>query len=137
MKNIAKIDHINLTVGDYEKTKSFYEELFGFEAVEEGIREDNGKKWGILKLGESTIALSGKDANLKDATESEGIFHRINHFGLRIFDRRRWEEKIKKLKIKLYYNSPVEYPHSTSWYINDPNGHEIEVSIWKNNKMIF
>lgn len=56
------------------------------------------------------------------------IHHKIFHFGLRIIDADAWRALVFSRKIPVHYGGPVEYPHSLSWYINDPSGHEIEVS---------
>ncbi len=56
--------------------------------------------------------------------------HGINHFGLRISDRKAWEETVEREKITVMYDGEVHWPHSSSWYITDPTGYEIEVALW-------
>jgi len=66
---------------------------------------------------------------LEDEGES-GAYHQIYHFGLRIRDRKAWEQTVSREKLETYYGSPVRYPHSHSWYVTDPTGHMIEVALW-------
>ena len=63
--------------------------------------------------------------------------HQINHFGFRITDKKEWVERIKKYDLSILFGGPIQYPHSTSWYLEDPSGHEIEVSYTENDSMVF
>lgn len=134
MKNsIAKLDHINFTVNNLQESITWYQKVFHFELVESG-RSAKGKRWGILKSGDSMLAIT--EYPEKKVYEGEE-FHQSYHFGLRLDDAKEWQEKIDKYQLKTYYMSPVKYPHSTSWYVKDPTGNEIEVAIWKNNEIRF
>ena len=134
MKNQnAILDHINFSVNSFDKTVKWYQRIFNFKLVENGQRED-GNKWGIIKNGNSMFAFTEYLKKKLHIGESE---LKINHFGLRLEDKDEWEEKLEKYKLQTYYGSPVRYENSTSWYVKDPSGHEIEVSIWKNNKVVF
>ncbi len=63
--------------------------------------------------------------------------HGINHFGLRITDRTAWEEIVDREKIEVLYDGPTRWSHSTSWYISDPTGYEIEVALWDDDMVAF
>ena len=133
MKNKkARIDHINFSIKNFDESVRWYQDIFNFELVEEG--ESEGIHWGILKNGENMLALSEYPG--KDLIRSNDI-HKIYHFGIRLVDRMEWEETINKHMLKTFYGSPIDHPHSTSWYIQDPTGHEIEVSIWDNDEVRF
>ncbi len=127
---MVSLDHINMTVEDLEKSLSFYEKLFDFKVVESG--EHKGYPFAIIRNEDSMLCLY--QAQGKEQPESSQT-HKVYHFGLRVKDKNKWEEHLK--------NSGVtpslvwDYPHSKSWYINDPTGHEIEVSYWHNNQIRF
>lgn len=121
-----KLDHINLTVKNFEKTLKWYAELFDYKLVEEGLKED-GSKWGIIKNENSTIAIG--ERNFKDGVSES---HRINHFGFRIMNIQDFKQKVLKMGLVSLYDGPVSYPHCQSWYFADPTGHEIEMSYWEN-----
>ena len=63
--------------------------------------------------------------------------HQINHFGITLTHEKEWIENIKKHNIEVMYGGQIEHKYSTSWYVVDPTGHEIEVSHWKNNNIKF
>jgi catechol 2,3-dioxygenase-like lactoylglutathione lyase family enzyme len=128
-KEKVSLDHLNLTVKNFAESVAWYGRVFGFELVEEGMDDDG--PWGILRSGDSMLCIyeSPKRTLLEDDGES-GAYHQIYHFGLRITDRKAWEETVKKENLETYYGSPVRYPHSQSWYITDPTGYMIEVALW-------
>lgn len=125
------LDHLNLTVKDFDKTAKWYSDIFGHKLVEQGVKED-GSKWGILSDQKSHIAITERE--LKN-NANEG--YNINHFGFKVQNLEKFKAILKKFKLKTYYNSPIHYPHSISWYIEDPSGHEIEFSYWPNDKITF
>ena len=134
MKNdIATLDHLNFTVSDFEESVDYYKSRFGFSLVEKGTTIED-RPWGILKAGETMLAIS-EQPDLKKLMPED--HHRINHFGFRLSDENAWLETLDEFNMKTYYGSPVRYPNSTSWYVSDPNGYTIEVSIWKNNEVKF
>ena len=63
--------------------------------------------------------------------------HAIKHFAFRIKDRGLWERTVEKEGLRLYYGGAIDYPHSQSWYVHDPNGYEIEVAAWDEGRARF
>lgn len=131
----ASLDHLNLTVRSFEETADWYGKVFGFEIAEQGLYE--GRPWGVLRSGDSMLCLyESPDRTSPDDDETER-FHKIYHFGLRIHDRDAWEAIVREWKLRIYYGSPMQYPHSTSWYVADPTGHMIEVALWDDDQVQF
>ena len=128
----ATLDHLNLTVTSFERTVAWYKKVFGFEVVEQGMEEDG--PWGVLKNGDSMLCVY--ESPKRDILDSER-FHQIYHFGLRIENREQWEQTLRQESIPTHYGSPVQYPHSTSWYVTDPSGYRIEVALWNKNEIRF
>lgn len=131
--NIAKLDHINFTVENFNETVKWYKNIFNFDLVESGFNL-KGNKWGILKSGDTMLAIT-EYPNRKSYIDDS--YHKVYHFGLRLIDKSEWLKKLKAFRLETFYSSPVNYPNSTSWYVKDPTGHEIEVAIWNQNKVIF
>ncbi len=127
-----EIDHINMTVANLAASKDWYQRLFGFVEVESGVSDDG--PWSIIRNGSSMLCLY--QHNLAAPDSNDGA-HRVYHFGLRVHDRAAWEALIAREKLKVMYGGAYRYPHSTSWYVIDPSGYEIEVSYWDNDQITF
>ena len=117
---IQHLDHLNMTVTDLAKSIAWYGRIFGFEVVEQGLRDDT--PWAIIRSGEAMLCLyehpqrHGPDRFLQD----EGQRHVIYHYGFRITDREQWLEKVAAEGLELEFGGEMEWPHSSSWYISDP-----------------
>jgi len=136
--DIAGFDHLNLTVRDFGESVAWYRRLFRFELVEEGVRE--GVRWGILRSagarGTAMLCIYERPEYGKADPEALGghRLHGIRHFGLRIEDEGEWRALVEREKIE---TEEMCWPHSTSWYVNDPTGYEIEVAHWKGGRIRF
>jgi catechol 2,3-dioxygenase-like lactoylglutathione lyase family enzyme len=129
--SVTHLDHLNLTVRDFEETASWYGRVFGFEVVERET-DAQGRPWGVLRAGDALLCIyEHKDFRFEDS-DARGARHAhgVNHFGLRITDRADWEKTMEREGIEPEYGGAVSWPHSTAWYIQDPTGYEIEVALW-------
>lgn len=124
------LDHINLSVENLEHSIQWYQNTFGFELVEKGKHKDT--PYAIVRNNESMLCMYELPGKQKpEASET----HKIYHFGLRIKDPVVWEKQIDEQKINIHHD--WDYPHSKSWYLFDPSGHEIEVCYWHNDVIKF
>ena len=132
---VKHLDHLNLTVRDFEETADWYRRVFGFEVVQDEVSD--GVRWGVLRSGEAMLCIYERaDKQAPDAYES--VAHTIRHFGLRITDRDEWERTMKREQVEVSYGGgPVRWPHSTAWYVTDPTGYEIEVALWDEDRVRF
>lgn len=127
---LEKIDHLNMTVANLEESIHWYGKVFGFEKKEAGVIR--GHPWAIIAVNDFMLCMYENPRLQNPGDEpiegpTKGV-HRLNHFGIRIRDRQAWEDALKTHQIKINYGQRIAYPRSTSWYIMDPSGHEIEVS---------
>lgn len=130
-----KLDHINLTVRNIEESREWYKKMFDFLPVERGISPQS-RKFEILARNDFMICMSEyKDQNNDDGQIRQN--HRIYHFGVRVDNEEEWINRINTFKVRIKYNAVYQYPHSRSWYVEDPNGHEIEVSFTKEPQLVF
>jgi len=112
------IDHLNLEVKDLDESFKFYKDLFGFE-----LREDQpGENSKII--GNDAVKLCLYEIPGFTKYEKNGY----HHFGLHIKNFDDVLVKCKEMGLKIYYGGPLEWEHSTSIYIQDPNGYEIELT---------
>jgi|SRR3972149_7673489 len=112
------IDHLNMEVIDLEETVDFYSKLFGFEILKEQP-EENSKIIGNEKIKLCLYETSGFKGYTKKG------FH---HFGLHIENFDNIIKKCKEMGVEIFYGGPLRWEKSTSIYIKDPNGYEIELT---------
>jgi len=135
--HLKNIDHINLTVADFDETVAWYGRVFGFKLVEEAMQDET--RWGVIRHGDAMICIyEFPECQYEDRfVQRAAGRHGINHFGLRITDRQAWQNVIEKEGLTVLYGGPVTWPHSTSWYVTDPTGWEIEVAVWQQDTITF
>ncbi|MDZ4835855.1 MAG: VOC family protein [Candidatus Melainabacteria bacterium] len=133
--NVKHLDHLNMTVRSLDETEDWYKRVFGFVLVESGLRGD--MKWGIFKSGDAMLCVYEYPDLKHPEKAASNAPHTINHFGLRITDRDKWEGTVKREKLRVGYGGEVRYPTSSSWYVVDPTGYEIEVALWDHDVVTF
>lgn len=122
MIGVNRIDHINMKVRDLAASKAFYGRVFGFEAKDEGI--SGGRPWAVLGTqGKAYLCLY----EVPDLALG-GDAQRISHFGFHVADFATVQEGLAALGVRVRYGGAVDYGASRSLYIEDPSGHEIELS---------
>jgi catechol 2,3-dioxygenase-like lactoylglutathione lyase family enzyme len=127
MIRVSAIDHVNLQVGDLDASIQFYCHIFGFKLLEDGRKTSPGG-WAIVgRPGAACIAL----AAAKDLGLAQG--KRIVHFGLVIDDAQSALAILERENVHIVPRGPggsaiLPYPRSQSIYIQDPDGHEIELT---------
>lgn len=132
---VKHLDHLNLSVSSFNDSLNFYQKLFGFEVVEYHHHDPRFKRtWGVLRSGEALLCLYEYPER---KLESDNSQHRVNHFSFRITDAATFEALAKDLEVEIQYGGAVQYPHSQSWYLNDPSGYEIEVVCWNDDRIRF
>ena len=127
-----QLDHINMTVNNLRESIQWYKNLFSFELMEKGISANNNS-FAILRNGNSMLCLY-EFPHFKSPSENM-TYHKSFHFGLRINNRNEWEKIIEQKKVEVTHTA--SYPHSFSWYILDPSGHEIEIVSWNKDQIKF
>lgn len=134
--NVKHLDHLNLTVGSFDGSADWYRRVFGFEVVQDEVT-DEGVRWGVLRSGDAMLCIY-EHPDKKSPRAYEDDRHTIRHFALRITDREAWERTLEREKIECGYGGgAVAWPHSTAWYVSDPNGYEIEVALWDDDTVRF
>ncbi len=132
MSPVKHLDHLNLTVHDLEETQRWYRAVFGFDRVESGVHL--GRPWAILRAGEALLCVY---EHPERSAPGEGPAHTVNHFSLRLHDPADFLARVAAEGVGVRYGGAVEWPHSTSWYVADPSGYEIEVVHWRDDRIRF
>lgn len=125
-----RLDHLNLTVADLDATIDWYVRVFGFGVVERAVQD--GVPWAVLRAGDSMLCIyEYPDREFLGRFDLDARrLHGLNHFSLRIEDEGEWAGIVERESLEVLYGGVVEWPHSRSWYVKDPTGHEIEVTSW-------
>jgi len=131
---VKHLDHLNLTVRDFDETADWYNRVFGFEIVEDKV-DDEGVRWGVLRGGEALLCIY-EHPDLEFQRRPKGL-HLMAHFGLRITDREEWERTLERERLELDWGGITRWPHSYAWYVNDPTGWQIEVALWDDDTVAF
>jgi len=112
------IDHLNMEVINLNETVEFYNKLFGFEVIKEQP-EDNSKI-----IGNDKVKLC-----LYETEDFHGYTKKgFHHFGLHVENFEDVIHKCTEMGIEIYYGGPLKWEKSSSIYIKDPNGYEIELT---------
>ncbi len=122
MLNISHVDHLNLNVSNLEKSILFYQEVFGFKIYEEG-ESSTGNPYKIIGSPSSLFLCLYESEKVQQARI-------LNHIGIHILnDLEETLEELNKRGIPISYGDGIiDYPHSRSLYIADPDGNQIELS---------
>ena len=135
------IDHVNFTVRDFDESADWYARVFGFELVERDVQD--GQPWGVLRSeggrGSAMLCIyQAPNREMLDGSQRrDRKLHGFAHFALRIHDKDEWLKTIEREKLEVPYDGAIEWPHSQSWYIKDPTGYEIEVTLWADETIRF
>ena len=118
MLKISRIDHINIEVNDLKKSIMFYKNLFGFE-----IRKTQPEENSVI-IGNDKVKLCLYETDGFRKYQKKGY----HHFGLHVENFDDIISKCTEMGIKIFYGGPLNWEKSTSIYIQDPDGYEIELS---------
>lgn len=118
MLNVTGIDHLNMDVKDLKETVEFYQKLFGFEVIKEQPEQDS------KIIGNEKVKLCLYENPDLNEYKKNGF----NHFGFHINNFEEVIEKCTELGIEIFYGGPIKWEKSSSIYIKDPNGYEIELA---------
>ena len=133
----TKLDHLNFTVRDLKESIAWYRKVFGFELVERGNNGDS--PYAIIKSGDTMLCLyETQERKFLDRFKmTDRNIHNINHFALRVDDKEEWERVVEENNIEVDFGGEYRYDNSSSWYINDPTGYQIEVVLWDDDEIRF
>lgn len=132
-----QLDHLNLSVTHIETSKAWYKQLFGFEEKERGVLE-SGVPWSIIQSEDAMLCMYERAGFVKadNLEERSAQKHTINHFAFRVRDLAAIKANVIKHNATMIYDE-VHWPNSTSIYLVDPTGYEVEVTEWKDDRIQF
>jgi lactoylglutathione lyase len=134
---VQQIDHLNMTVKNLVESVRFYREFFGFEVVEEGGPQDP-YPWVIIRSKSAMLCLY-EHPGLRTSRRfpTPPVVQEVRHFAFRILDGPAFEALCQEKGVEFLFGGPVRWPHSTSYYIEDPTGHQLEIVAWDGDEIRF
>ncbi len=132
---VKQLDHLNMSVINFDETVDWYARVFGFELVEKSTL--NGRTWGVIKSGDALLCIyEWPDREMASvSTMGPGKHYGIAHYGLRITDAEAWEATMEREGVAV--DDVVDWDYSKSWYLKDPTGYQIEVAFWNDDRIAF
>jgi catechol 2,3-dioxygenase-like lactoylglutathione lyase family enzyme len=113
------LNHLNLTVPDVSRTRSFFETYFGFKTV---VNRDDGRL--IVMLDESGFVLTLNNFAGSAEVEYPGAFH----VGFMQENRERVDEMYRRLTADGFEaKAPHEFHGGWTFYFRAPGGFLVEV----------
>lgn len=116
------IDHLNRYVSDVEKHTSFYTDVLGYELIGRGVKSD-GSRYAIL-------AGSGHELYISEKPGSGCGETMVRHIGYAVGDADALLDRLKKSGIAGSETEIVVKEYSRQFYLEDPDGNEIDVIQW-------
>lgn len=119
--------HVGLNVSDIQRSRKFYQEVFGFQVLRESLQP--GREWVFLSNGDKLPITLWQ--------QSKGSFDKqrpgLHHLSFQVQDMdavRTFENKLKALDVSFQYDGIV--PHSEGAqsggiFFNDPDGIRLEI----------
>lgn len=125
---ISQLDHLNLSISNFDETVAWYRRILGFTPVESGVQ--SGQRWCILRAGEAMLCLY-------DAPDTVGRSGGFNHLALRIRDRAALERSLREHQVPINHGGLWRHPHSDAYYLVDPAGNHLELVLWDQDQVSF
>lgn len=123
--NLTTIHHVAIIVSDYEKSRTFYVDLLGFEVIREHYREDRGDYKLDLKLGDAELEIFGIKNAPKRPSYPEACG--LRHLAFKVEN---IEETIADLKKRGIETEPIRIDSFTGekmTFFFDPDGLPLEL----------
>jgi catechol-2,3-dioxygenase len=119
--------HIGLNVSDLDRSKKFYQEVFGFTAV--GESREEGRRFVFLGQEDKLVLTLWQQAEGRFEKGHTGLHH-LSFQVSAIQEVQKASQKLKEMNVPLIYNGIV--PHSEGaqsggLYFEDPDGIRLEI----------
>lgn len=116
-----RLEHVNLTVADIERSIGFYSRLFGLEVRWRGHTNGGLPAVHLGKEDWYLAIFEGEARPIEVDYEHTGF----NHFGVVVDDLGVAKEALAELGTPISFEP--EYEPGRRLYVFDPDGHEIEI----------
>ena len=119
--------HIGLNVSDLDRSKNFYQEVFGLAAV--GESREEGRRFAFLSQEDKLVLTLWQQAEGRFEKRHPGLHH-LSFQVASIQEVQKAAQKLKALNVPLIYDGIVphaEGAQSGGLYFEDPDGIRLEI----------
>jgi lactoylglutathione lyase len=119
--------HVGLNVSDLERSKRFYQDVFGFVVAGESLEE--GKRFALLGDGSKLVLTLWEQSEGRFAAGSPGLHH-LSFQVPSMADVEESEKKLKDLGARFHHHGTVahgEGAKSGGIFFEDPDGIRLEI----------
>lgn len=120
---VTRIEHVNVTVTDPERTARLMEELFGWLVRWRGPARDGGRTVHVGTDDHYVALYTGRDARYTAEDFAKG--RPLNHVGVAVDDLDAVETRVVAAGLKPFNHD--DYEPGRRFYFLDPDGIEYEV----------
>ena len=120
---VARIEHVNLTVRDSERSAALLERLFGWKVRWKGPSQNGGRTVHVGTDAQYLALYTGRDAAYGDDQFAKG--RPLNHVAVEVDDLDGMEERVVEAGLTPF--SHGDYEPGRRFYFFDPDGIEFEV----------
>ena len=119
--------HVGLNVTDLERSKRFYQDVFGWDVLEEGGRD--GSAFAFLGSSEALLVTLWQQSDGRFSARTPGLHHLAFQVG-DIDAVQEAEERVRAQGVRLYHDGVVPHGEGVSSggiFFEDPDGTRLEV----------
>jgi lactoylglutathione lyase len=122
-----KTGHVGLNVSDLDRSKKFYQDVFGFEVM--GESQEEGRSFVFLSRGQKLILTLWQQSTGRFEKQRPGLHH-LSFQVDTIEQVREAERKLRALNVAFLHDGIVphgEGTHSGGVFFEDPDGIRLEI----------
>ena len=117
-----RLEHVNLTVTDVDRSIAFYSELLGLRVRWQGPLDDG---LAGAHVGDDAFYLALFEASADGDVDHDYSRRGINHFGFAVDDLDEARARLVRLGATIHIES--DYAPGRRLYFLDPDGYEVEL----------
>ena len=119
--------HVGLNVSDLDRSKGFYQKVFGLDVM--GESREEGRRFVFLSEGSTLVLTLWQQVEGRVEKQRPGLHH-LSFQVATIEDVKRAEEKLRALNVPFIYDGIVphtEGSQSAGVFFEDPDGIRLEI----------
>jgi lactoylglutathione lyase len=124
---ILQTGHVGLNVSDLDRSKGFYQQVFGFDVM--GESREEGRRFVFLSEGSTLVLTLWQQGEGRFEKQRPGLHH-LSFQVATMEDVKQAETRLRALNVPLIYNGIVphaEGSQSGGVFFEDPDGIRLEI----------